>query len=286
MTRKRGKSRLSSADKRAYRYRRKYVVDTLTKRPKKLLPVMYPQMRDALIDWDYLETLLFPVFEALGIDVDQYPYYMAWAKRKGEAGLRFSSVTQAEEWAILQDEFEARGLNPAFLVEIEPYVEYWVHLLKGEPSNIVDLKVNSVVYLNWWNPVGASPYLDTDDGDTSKIYQNVTWSDGQFGFEDTTRDGAPVKIELHVKVKKEGAANGVLGIVVTGGVGAWSPNPLTISQTAYTERVITTASDGTLLKDYLNTKTKINSAKINFLLDGNPYPTYVHITYCYLKVFY
>jgi hypothetical protein len=130
LTRKRGKSRLSDAQKRARRFKQKYVVDALTKRPKKLLPAWELYLREELTKWDYLEVLLFPQFEALGIPEEQYPNYLAWAKRKAEMGLRFSEETQVVEFDVLRGEFVLRGLVPAWLDFLEPYVDYWIGMVK------------------------------------------------------------------------------------------------------------------------------------------------------------
>jgi len=138
MVRKRGKSRLSSATKRARRFKKKYVVDALTKRPKKLLPVMYPQLKEALIEWDYLETLLFDKYEVLGIPEDEQPYYTAWAKQKAEKGLKLSEETKIAEDSILHDEFVLRGLDPKWLFELELTVDDW---LEVEKQGIVNKRI-------------------------------------------------------------------------------------------------------------------------------------------------
>jgi len=132
MTRKRGKSRSSSATKRARRWKEKYALDPLTKRAKKLLPNMYPQMRTALINWDWLEVLLFPKFVACGVPEVEYPNYMAWAKRKAELGLSFDDYTRAAEKEVLKAEFVTRGLDAAKLDCIEPTVDTWIDQMTGE----------------------------------------------------------------------------------------------------------------------------------------------------------
>jgi len=117
--------------KRATRFKRKYVVDPLTKRAKKLLPVMYPLMKDALVDWDKLEQYLFPKFEELGIPSEEYDFYLAWAKRKGHKGLRFDQETRVLEVEILKQEFITRGLDEAKLDVLEPVVDTWISEMRG-----------------------------------------------------------------------------------------------------------------------------------------------------------
>jgi len=133
MVRKRGKSRTSNAVKRSDRFEAKYTVDPVTKRAKKLLPVMYPLMETSLINWDFLEVLVFPKFEELEIPEDQYPFYMAWVKRKAEKGLMFSEATELAEYQLLKAEFVERGLDPDKLDKIEPFVDSWVGYMKSSP---------------------------------------------------------------------------------------------------------------------------------------------------------
>jgi len=133
MVSKRGKSRLSDSTKRALRFEAKYSVDPVTKRFKILLPVMYPQLETALRTWDYLEVLVFPKMEELGIPEEQYPFYMAWIKRKAEKGLMFSGVTQTSEYQLLKAEFVERGLDPVKLDLIEPFIDSWVGYMKSSP---------------------------------------------------------------------------------------------------------------------------------------------------------
>jgi len=288
MTRKRGKSRLSYATKRAERWRGKYVVDCLTKRPKILLPVMYPQLREALINWDYLETILFPVFEALGIPLDKYPFYLAWAKRKAESGLKFTTVTQALEWLLLEDEFEARGLNPEWLVELEPYVEYWVRLIKGEPSNFEELPVESIVF-NAWLTVGASPYLDKDDEDTNKIYcTSLTYQSYIAELVNSSRvSGSPKKVECGCTAKKVnvlGTIDPVISLSLWHSVDGWiGVRYITLSIGSYTKYVFDTDYWGTPLKDRFNTPALINSARLR-VVNYDMYYHQPHVTYGFIKV--
>lgn len=128
---KRGKSRLSSASKRAARYRAKYQLNPVTKRYKKLLPVMYPQIGDVLTKWDALEKLLFPRYTALGIPTAIQPFYTAWAKRKAETCVHLADTTKEKEWSILDDEFILRGLDPDWLEELSLTVGEWCGAFRG-----------------------------------------------------------------------------------------------------------------------------------------------------------
>lgn len=239
---------------------------------------MYPQMREALINWDYLETLLFPEFERLGIDLTKYPYYMAWAKRKAESGLRFSSVTQAQEWLILQDEFEARGLDPAFLVELEPTVEKWVHIIKGEAwtETLPVSEYVEEVCVNWVK-VGAPPYLDKNDGTSNYVYYDAGFIGDiiqHFKF-DSSAGVSLTKVELGVVVA---GWNFTLGCDLWDGtewkelyhiqIGAW------ISWTEFIFDVTAT----------LNTIAKVNGAKLRLRTEyaaGG-----INVTYAFLRVYH
>jgi len=267
---------MSTATLRAKRYRRKYRVQETPIRYKKLLPVMYPQMRQALINWDELELLLFPVMEALGIDPSQYPYYMAWAKRKAKAGLKFSSVTEAEEWLCLEDEFETRGLNPLFLVELEPYVEQWVNERKTE-AYYGDLRVTDLVYdVVEWNRFGADPYLDDNDGDASYI-----WTDGSprtisyFTFAPTSASGFS-KVELHLVVRNALALSLVCNIYLWDG-SSWV---LAFAVGIADPEWIEVSGD---VSSILNSISKINTARMKIQsYDGGGD---ARITYAFLRVF-
>lgn len=125
------------AERRIKRWRKKYTVEEATKRAKKLLPVMYPQMETQLIIWDELEQMLYPVFEELGIPTEEYRYYMAWAKRKGALGLDFSAGTRTQEINLLYDEFVTRGLNPDFLDELEPIVDEWIEKTRSVAGEMI-----------------------------------------------------------------------------------------------------------------------------------------------------
>jgi len=129
--RKKGKSRLSTGEKRAKRYRAKYQVDPVVKRYKRLLPHVYPWEETALISWDFLETLLFAEYAELGIPSDEQPNYTAWAKRKAEMSLFLSQETLKAEIALLTEEFITRGLNSSWLASLELVVDLWVMLMRS-----------------------------------------------------------------------------------------------------------------------------------------------------------
>jgi len=132
MTRKRGKSRKSSADKRAFRYKRKYVIDALTKRPKILLPTWELYLRKEEINLDFLETMLFPQFETCGVPLAEYDYYMAWVKERAKRCLAFKGTTLAEEYAILKQVFVNRGLSATILDCLAPTVDSWNEIMLGK----------------------------------------------------------------------------------------------------------------------------------------------------------
>jgi len=132
MTRKRGKSRKSSAIKRARRFKGKYVVDSLTKRPKKLLPAWYLYLRPELIEYDFLETRLFPKFVECGVPTEGYDFYMAWAKQRAQICLTFSETTRAEEYAVLRQTFITRGLDATKLDCLAPTIDAWNNVMLGK----------------------------------------------------------------------------------------------------------------------------------------------------------
>jgi len=132
MTRKRGKSRYSNPTKRTQRYRKKYTVDAVTKRHKKLLPMEYAGLSEALIDWNALEVLMFTQFAQLGIPTEEYGFYMSFAKRKAEIGLMFDETTRQKEVDILVGEFETRGLDKDKLLDLEPHIDEWIDIVRGK----------------------------------------------------------------------------------------------------------------------------------------------------------
>jgi len=94
---------------------------------------MYPQLETQLELWDNLELLLFPKYNELGIPSDQQPYYTAWAKRKAEVCVHLAETTRDQEWSLLDDEFETRGLTPSWLTELTPLIEEWCGDVRGDP---------------------------------------------------------------------------------------------------------------------------------------------------------
>jgi len=151
--RKRRKSRLSSASKRTARWRGKYSVDAVTKRAKKLLPIMYPQLETALVDWDKLEQYLFPKFEELGITGVEVDYYLSWAKRKGQIGLVFNENTREAEFALLRSEFLQRGLNGDNLDALEPTVDKWIEEMRYV------CPIGEVLQNNGWEDGVLTPWV-------------------------------------------------------------------------------------------------------------------------------
>jgi len=156
--RKRGKSRSSSATKRAERYRRKYTVDATAKRAKVLLFSWSEQMREKLQQLDELELIAFEAFQECGVETSLYDYYMAWVKRKYQLGLGMGETTKAEEDIILQDEFVQRGLELQKLVCIKPFIEQRVSEHRGELMPRVQAVVRA------WEAFDSTPTLDISVG--------------------------------------------------------------------------------------------------------------------------
>jgi len=164
--RKRGKSRLSSPYKRATRYRLKYTVEEASKRAKKLLPVMYPQLEIALANWDFLEQLIFPAFEFLGIPESEYDWYMAWVKQKGEIGLKFDEGTREAEVSVLTEEFVTRLTTletPEEVVRerlayLEPIVDKWINYMRTGSLKSLGFTAKSLVATSSWGMSSAYPY--------------------------------------------------------------------------------------------------------------------------------
>jgi len=129
--RKRGKASFRSGEDTVKRWDAKYTGETTSKRAKRLMRIMYPQLRQALLDWDMLEVALFLKYADLGIPEELWVYYTAWAKRKGEIGLKFDETTRDEEYAILRAEFITRGLDPDALDELELVIDDWVAMMRG-----------------------------------------------------------------------------------------------------------------------------------------------------------
>lgn len=117
--------------RRIKRWRKKYTVEEASKRAKKLLPHMYPLLAEALVNWDLLEQMLFPEFEHLGIPLEMYGYYMAWAKRLAKYGLRFYGITFECAQELLMQEFTIRGLDPDILAALKPIVLRWISQMRG-----------------------------------------------------------------------------------------------------------------------------------------------------------
>jgi hypothetical protein len=278
--------KVSTAVRRIKRFRRKWVTEALVKRAKKLLPVMYPHLRIDLINWDYLEYLLFPIYDELGIPTELRPFYTAWAKRKAELGLKFSEATQLEEYTILMTEFETRGLDTAFLEALELYVDDWVSQMKGQGSTIFKFLPTGVLWNNgFWTEVGSSPYLNLDDGDANKIVTVNDWGDIGLTCEDTSKTQAPSKIIWGCKFKKVGTGDCFLIAQIRSLSNFYYVFNQWFSAVDYT--LVERENDiyGVPLATRLNTQAKINDAVFRFMqIDG--YPSLTHITYAYLKVFY
>lgn len=277
MTRKRGKTRTSYPTRRLRRFETKYSVDALTHRAKKLLPVMYPHLRVELINWDYLEVLLFPKFIVCGIAEEDYDFYLAYAKRKAELGLKVNDLTWLAEVEALKAEFVARGLDPAKLSCVDATIDYWVSLIRRE---VVDLIVDSFYlgYYGDWVTSGANPWLHTNDGDTSYIESRA----GSFpeiccfrfpnlpsGFDSVS------KVESHIYHRKAGAFDPTTWGYFFNGVSWVDGAHLTAVSTGYVE----TVNDITSI---LDTPAKVNGTEVYFRNRNNDYH---RLSYCFLRVF-
>jgi len=265
---------------RAQRYVKKYDTFPVVKRYKVLLPAMYPQLEYQLAVLDELEIAVYAKLLELGVPSALWPYYMAFAKRKGKTGLEFWNTTYLAEQAILIDEFMRRGLIEATLEAIAEIVDKWI---KEQRGLYEDLLVNSVIF-NTWSTVGSSPYLDTDDGDTSKIYTPYISMglDSVFGLVDTTLDPPYSDITLNWKVKGTSANNDLRVMLyhsIYGYMSVWEGNP---NKTDYTLFSKNTLTSGEPLTTYWTTKALINSARARFLKTNSG--TDLNITYAYLRV--
>jgi hypothetical protein len=151
------RSRLSNAQKRARRFKLKYMVDPVVLRYKSLLPQMVPGMTYALYSWDELELLLFARYAVLGIPTALQPFYTAWAKQKASIGLRFGWKTFEAETDVLHTVFEKRGLDPDTLDDLEDTVDVWLAQELGDHGAVVDGGFEKGV-LDAWDNIGGEIY--------------------------------------------------------------------------------------------------------------------------------
>jgi hypothetical protein len=79
-----------------------------------------------------LEDVIFAQLEALGVDPALWEFYRAWFYAKSVIRKRFSGAIADAEVALLNAEFVSRGLDLAILEELEPYVDTWAELYRGE----------------------------------------------------------------------------------------------------------------------------------------------------------
>jgi len=268
---------------RAKRYRQKYTVDSATKRYKKLLPTMYPQLEFELASLDELELAVFAKLAELGVPTVLWDYYMAFAKRKGKCGLAFWDKTFIAEQSILIDEFIRRGLIEANLEAIADVVDVWIRARRGLPPSYQDLLVNAVVYTQW-DTEGASPYLNTDDGDISKIYTPYISPaiEARFEFADTTLEPPYEDITLFWKVKGTSSYNDLsvwLWHATYGDLDIWLGNPNKSDYYLFSKN---TFGSGQPIKELFDTKALVNSAQLRFLKTRSG--TDLNITYAYLRI--
>jgi len=290
MTRKRGKSRKSSATKRALRWKQKYVVDALTKRPKILLPSWYLYLREAEINWDYLETLLFPEFEACGVPIADYAYYMAWAKQKGAIGLTFRDTTRTEEHDVLKQVFVRRGLDPDIMDCLEPTVDKWLEEMLPEFSLnlIVDSFFNNAntcrIWAGAWQTFGSYPYIEDDN----PLIDYIVNKDGGYGMcraGFTSLPSGAVKI-VSVKLHVKHLVNSGWAYILCCYKGEGDPDLLasweTLANVTFTNGWRTDVYDVSAI---LDTVSKVNNALVGFAHDYSS-GTGILVAHAWLEIVY
>lgn len=82
-----------------------------------------PRLEYELSVFDDLEVRVFALLAALGIPEDQWPLYMAFAKRLLQIGRHFLGQTYLDEKISLLEEFELRGLDISVLKRVQDICE-------------------------------------------------------------------------------------------------------------------------------------------------------------------
>ena len=120
---RRGVARRSFARRRTRRFKGKWDWQVIPLRFKMWHPQMKEELNIELFVLDQLEKGCFTVLQSLGVDTALWVYYVGYAKRLWERGLKFNSVTYGLERTSLQNEYVARGLDLAVLEALDPPVE-------------------------------------------------------------------------------------------------------------------------------------------------------------------
>jgi hypothetical protein len=114
-----------------YKASTKYAWEIIQRRLKKQTPIKDDEFR---FEWEVLEGIEVRCFELLGaweIPEDLWPYYTGYAKIVWERKLKFTADTLAAELQALRDEYVLRGLDLTVLIDLEPYMDYFVEWKKS-----------------------------------------------------------------------------------------------------------------------------------------------------------
>lgn len=141
MVRRKGHSRRSYAWLRLKKYRLKWTRDTIPLQLKLLIKPMRAKISIILTVFDFIEIKVFGALGRLGIPTEQWPFYIAHAKRLAHIYSYYTAATRDKERQILYDEGILRGLDPAALLEVHQAVRWAL----GE-------------YLAGWNGAADSRY--------------------------------------------------------------------------------------------------------------------------------
>ena len=126
------KARKSSSRRRRTRFEEKYSHTIIPLRIKRYLPRMNALLETELINYDELERQIYEKLEDLGVSSEEWPFYMAYAKRVFETYLRFWNETAEDEVALIRDEFVKRRLDPNVLDQLTPICRSKAQTVRGK----------------------------------------------------------------------------------------------------------------------------------------------------------
>jgi len=136
-------ARRSAPRRRVFRTRAKYDYQVTTRRYKRLLPIMWPELDWELYILDQLEQEAYALLEAQGIPTDQQNYYVGFTKKLWERRIDFGDATYAKEKESLENEYTLRGLDPTLFDPLqdiaEKYAEYKVTKVPPAPPGYMAL---------------------------------------------------------------------------------------------------------------------------------------------------
>lgn len=195
-------------------------------------------------------------------------------------------------WSYLEIEGTARYDGTIYAAGSDPSYPrlrlagfYWRN--RGTLSVLAQYAVNSNVATGTWGVVGAAPWLDTDDGDTSYTYASIIGRvSDEFGFPNLPASTGINNCVLHVKIRKTGFVLFPLYRVtleINTGSGWIVDGVFEGNNRVYEDLSVD-------LTPNVHTVDKFNALKIRFTLEASGdfplFPSEVRITYAYVVMNY